>query len=103
MSGLNWLYVGWPTTSQSMSTAMVEPSNGIDFGFGVSAHPKLMTTPETVSPCRGVSIVPNGKALPVFAPTIVLEPITDDSPLIDRATAYRVNVPLPPFGKKLLS
>src|SRR5262245_50451667 len=103
MSGRNWLYVGCPTTAPSMYTSMVEPSNGIAFGFGVSAHPKLMTTPGTVSPCLGGWIVPKGNALPVFAATIGLEPITDDSPLIDRATAYRVNVPLPPFGRKLLS
>jgi hypothetical protein len=39
---------------------MVLPLVGIVAGVGVSAQPKLTMVPDTVSPCSGVSIVPNG-------------------------------------------
>jgi hypothetical protein len=87
----------------SMCTSIVEPSRGIILGWGLGAQPKLMTLPETVAPCPGVSIVPNGNTLVEFAQTIVLGAMTTLSPLAERATAWSVKVPLPPFGRSCLT
>ena len=54
-----------------MMTWMVDPSIGITFGCGVSAHPKLMIVPEIVSPCNGVSIAPKGFVAVAFEQGIV--------------------------------
>ena len=75
MSGRRWLYDGWPTITPSIYTSIVEPSEGIVFGCGVSAQPKLMTTPETVAPCAGVSMVPNGRVLAALAATMTRVPM----------------------------
>ena len=59
-----------------MNTVIVEPSNGIVFGCGVSAHPKLTTVPDTVSPGAGVSMAPNGVVALAFASVTLLLPRT---------------------------
>ena len=52
---------------------MVDPSSGMILGCGVSAQPKLMNVPDTVAPCSGVSMVPNGLVAWALAHVIVRE------------------------------
>ena len=67
-------------------------------GRAASAQPKLVMVPETVSPCRGVSMVPNGLLLAAFANVSVFEPRSVFAPSIVRTYADKVNVPFPWFG-----
>src|SRR5215831_7508515 len=83
----------------SMRTSMVDPSNGITAGFGVSAQPKFTTVPETVSPWPGVSIDPNGDVAVAFEQVIVRV----RWPSTSSAYTSRRYVPLPATGSMLVS
>src|ERR1043166_277554 len=71
MSLRYWLYTGCPSTCPSTVTQIVEPSAGITYGCWVSAQPKLITVPDTVAPCPGVSRVPNGLVAGALSPRMV--------------------------------
>ena len=85
-----------------MYTSMVEPSVAMVRGSGVSAHPKFVMTPETVSPCAGVSIVPKGTAALSLAKAMIFVSSSDDPRPRCELYAENANVPLPRPGNRLL-
>src|SRR5215831_13723798 len=87
----------------SMRTSMVDPSNGITAGFGVSAQPKLTIVPETVSPGPGVSIDPNGDVAFAFEQVIVRVPRSVRWLSTLSAYTRKRYVPLPPPGSMLVN
>jgi hypothetical protein len=67
---------GTPTGTPSMTTLTVPPPGTSARGApepdpGTSTHPKLLTVPLTVSPCRGVSIAPKGAVEAAFMHVMV--------------------------------
>src|SRR5207237_10148555 len=82
MSLRYWLYTGCPSTCPSMVTQIVEPSARITYGCWVSAQPKLITVPDTVAPCPGVSSVPNGLVACALSTVIVRVPKSTAEPAL---------------------
>src|SRR5437667_4378383 len=87
MSLRYWLYTGCPSTCPSTVTQIVDPSVGITYGCWVSAQPKLITVPDTVAPCPGVSMVPNGLVACALSTVMVRVPKSTATPALLRAMA----------------
>src|SRR5688500_7604315 len=95
---------GTPTGTPSMKTLTMPPLVGSARRLpGDSTQPKLLTDPLTVSPCPGVSIAPNGVVATLLVHVLVREPSRVECPSTSSAYALNVNVPLPWFGRKLVS
>src|SRR6266851_7595522 len=111
MSEQKLLYVGCPTGTLSTYTVIVDPSNGITFGFCVSAQPKLMyALLEAVPPWPGVSMVPKGFVACALSTLMVRVPRSRIVPDLLCAMACRLYAPLPGppvppllLGRKLVS
>ena len=75
---------------------IVDPSIGMIFGCGVSAHPKLTKpVPDATPPCDGVSIDPNGRVAVAFAQVIVRDPNHTVWPSRSVTQTWNTNVPFP--------
>src|SRR5258708_1820219 len=94
---------GVPTTAPSMTTLTVPPPGTSARAVRDSTQPKLLIVPLTVSPWSGVSIAPNGVVAALLAQVIVFVPSVVPCPSASYAIAFRLNVPLPPLGRKLVS
>src|SRR5215469_12887741 len=96
--------VGAPTSAPSTKTRTMPPPGGsARRAPGDSTHPKLPMTPDTVAPWAGVSMAPNGATDPALLHVIVLVPSAVTCPSASLANAEIANVPLPRFGRKLVS
>ncbi len=86
-----------------MNTVIVDESARMSFGSCVSTQPPLAITPLATPPCGGTSIAPNGFVAWALSQVIVLTPRAVGSASASNAYARRLNVPLPRFGRKLVS